>query len=493
MRQTIHIFRKDVRQLKPYLIATTACLAASVVVDMMSTASRLSQQLSLLHFALVLSWWFTIAAAIQAENPTGDRQFWITRPYSWKSILCAKLLFIVVCIAIPLWIADVLIVAGKGFSPWPILPGILKYEATGCGLFLLPAFVLGGVTRGPRQFMLTLLVALGVTITIDTLWGRSDSSMAALLTPSPVWQVLEAAPIVGLLAAALWHFASRRTNAVRISMLACGALIVAQSVWPTQRMALASVPRMQDAYPDIGVVFAPGPEGVPERLRFTTPDGLVTIAIPITFAGGDAAELEADPANASLQSGGHVLWQGPCWNPSAHLDADPEDRRQWMELGIRRAVLDRIGSQAVDLQAVFGIVIYDRRREVRFRVDDSWHRIPDGRLVRLDCSFGNCLLEFRVPLWGPAGRASFWVQRPDNGVLFRGQRLGLDGSAGISPVNDWVNSLAPVAQMKSWDFMQRKIPSDVEVVVQTQRRIGLVRRDLAIHGIRLRDYVVPVR
>ena len=64
---------------------------------------------------LLLAFWaFLCARLIQAEPIPGDRQFWITRPYEWSSLLGAKLLFVVVCIGIPLLAADASILGERG-------------------------------------------------------------------------------------------------------------------------------------------------------------------------------------------------------------------------------------------------------------------------------------------------------------------------------------------------------------------------------------------
>src|SRR5256885_7885270 len=49
---------------------------------------------TLVMILLPLAWWTLIARVIHDEVLPGDNQFWITRPYSWKSLLGAKALFI---------------------------------------------------------------------------------------------------------------------------------------------------------------------------------------------------------------------------------------------------------------------------------------------------------------------------------------------------------------------------------------------------------------
>ena len=51
---------------------------------------------------LPVSWWILIVRAVQGDGLVGDRQFWITRPYEWKKLVTAKILFVLVFINIPL-------------------------------------------------------------------------------------------------------------------------------------------------------------------------------------------------------------------------------------------------------------------------------------------------------------------------------------------------------------------------------------------------------
>src|SRR6266536_3025901 len=105
MRQALHIFGKDVRYLWREI-----CLVLGLAAI----------------FAWTNPWWMTIlllaamsyliARLIHAEAIPGDRQFWITRPYRWKSLLAAKLLFMLTFVNLPILLAQFGIVAAGGFS-----------------------------------------------------------------------------------------------------------------------------------------------------------------------------------------------------------------------------------------------------------------------------------------------------------------------------------------------------------------------------------------
>jgi hypothetical protein len=122
MRQAIHIFKKDVRHLWPEITVTLLVAAAFAFLGAGGArflsdpgASRnLARQMLL--FLLPVAWWILIARVIHAEPLPGDRQFWTTRPYDWKSLLGAKALFILGFVNLPLLISDVVILRAAEFQ-----------------------------------------------------------------------------------------------------------------------------------------------------------------------------------------------------------------------------------------------------------------------------------------------------------------------------------------------------------------------------------------
>src|SRR5260370_20970353 len=131
MRQALHIFKKDVRHLWFEMAVVITVVAAFTF-----TGARRAQWLAdpvtnriaawtLVLILLPLAWWTLIARVIHDEVLPGDSQFWITRPYSWKSLLGAKALFILAFINLPMLLADGVIVRAYGLPLGAELPGLL--------------------------------------------------------------------------------------------------------------------------------------------------------------------------------------------------------------------------------------------------------------------------------------------------------------------------------------------------------------------------------
>ncbi|MGH9575700.1 MAG: hypothetical protein ACRD40_19500 [Candidatus Acidiferrales bacterium] len=101
MRQALHIFKKDVR----YLSGEILLVAALAGVFAWKLAAQWAE--ILLPIAAV----YLIARLIHAEAIPGDRQLWTTRPYRWKSLLAAKVLFILAFVSAPTLLAQMYILA----------------------------------------------------------------------------------------------------------------------------------------------------------------------------------------------------------------------------------------------------------------------------------------------------------------------------------------------------------------------------------------------
>ena len=66
---------------------------------------------------LPIAWVVLISRLVHDEELVGDRQFWITRPYTWYSLLGSKLLALIVLIGLPLVIMQIWLVHHAGMYP----------------------------------------------------------------------------------------------------------------------------------------------------------------------------------------------------------------------------------------------------------------------------------------------------------------------------------------------------------------------------------------
>jgi hypothetical protein len=191
MKQILHIFVKDARhqwlEITISLAVTLALVftcssrwrigAAGVSFSPLGLASSLPD---ILVFIVPLSWWLLISPVIHEEKLVGDRQFWITRPYDWKKLLAAKVLFLIVFLYIPLLLAQGVMLARAGFSPFTSLRGLL-YDSLGltCAL-VLPLVALATVTKNFARMTLAVLGAFVCLITIAALSSNAPPDRVAI-------------------------------------------------------------------------------------------------------------------------------------------------------------------------------------------------------------------------------------------------------------------------------------------------------------------------
>jgi hypothetical protein len=161
LQQALHIFKKDARHLRYEIAGVLAMVVLFVVADAgRAIPNGFSQILQIL---MPVAWSFLIARAVHAEPIPGDRQFWITRPYSRASLVVAKAIFILAVVNLPLLAAQAAILAIDGFPLAPNLVALLWEQVLITTVLTLPALVFAAMTANMVQFLAAagLPVALG--------------------------------------------------------------------------------------------------------------------------------------------------------------------------------------------------------------------------------------------------------------------------------------------------------------------------------------------
>jgi hypothetical protein len=208
MKQALHIFKKDVSYLRWDIGITLAATAVFTLTEIRHMAA--------LGMFLPVAWWFLIARVIHAEALPSHRQFWLTRPYEWKSLLGAKLLFILVFVNLPLLTADAVIIHAVGFSVGREAAGLLWTQVLLLMAFVLPVTAFAALTSGLAELLLaTLLVVIVIVLWLFTSlwmhWGLSPwFELEWVRTYSFVTQLAGAAAII-----LVWQYARRNSFATR--------------------------------------------------------------------------------------------------------------------------------------------------------------------------------------------------------------------------------------------------------------------------------------
>ena len=94
MRKIAALARKDLRYIWPHLLAVLPLMFVFATNDL-DLLTRHAPVLvatawQLLYLATPVAIWSLVAALVHGEPLVGDRQYWLTRPFTWYHLAAAK-------------------------------------------------------------------------------------------------------------------------------------------------------------------------------------------------------------------------------------------------------------------------------------------------------------------------------------------------------------------------------------------------------------------
>lgn len=291
MRQALHIFRKDARHLRFEIavgliaVAGFAFTGAQRARWLLDPGANRTAAWTLVLILLPLAWWTLIVRVIHAEALPGDRQFWISRPYSPKSLLLAKALFIVLFINIPMLIADAVIVRAYGLHPLGAqLPGLLWSQVLLAVVFLLPIAALSAVTAGFVQLIFAVLAPCVAALLFAIV--APQTVLGGFFGPFEWVKFYYALGVIAFGGAAVlvWQYGRRRTAIARaliIALAVVGIVGMLAIPWPAAFAIQSFVSRQQVDSSSVRVVF----DSSNSARAMMQHDGRVRIIIPLDIAG----------------------------------------------------------------------------------------------------------------------------------------------------------------------------------------------------------------
>ena len=214
MAQLWHILRKDCRYLRFEFLLYALFLGCytwteTQVVPATSFGREIFvpdtlRLLSAIGMMAVAS--YLIIRLIHAEAIPGDKQFWLTRPYSWKSLLGAKVLLLLIGVSLPMLAVRLLIFRIQGFPFYPGVWQLLWSQLVMTVVIGLAIAALAALTAGLVQFVIPALVLISVAAFVqeDAYWVNS--------WPAGTLWFRETLAAAGLIAIALWALHSQYRN-----------------------------------------------------------------------------------------------------------------------------------------------------------------------------------------------------------------------------------------------------------------------------------------
>jgi hypothetical protein len=489
MRQALHIFKKDVRHLWLEILLVLAVTAVFALLGARGAfwlddpnANR-GVAWMMAQILLPVSWWILIARAVYGETLPGDRQFWITRPYRWTSLLGAKLLFIAVFVNLPWLAADVMILRAYGFAPEKEVAGLLCTQLLFAVAFLLPVAALCAVTTGFVQllsgtFILFVVVLLWNTavpqLVLGATWGAFD------------WINICCSILVAGLAAVIiliWQYARRNTWAGRsIAAIAAITVLVGAALIPwTSAFAIQSRLSKQPAAAAASLHVALDSDRK-WLARVRVEGNQAGLELPL--------RIEGLPRGMQAKPEGLTMWiEAPNGRVAEGL------RRPWMQIdsdrqiltlesGVDRAFYQSVKDKAVKIHGTLYITLFGNRRTTRIPFDGPRVATPGMGLCSAQRGrdghnyFLFCATPFRtIP---DIVSVQFVEQETSREVSPYQMRRRVSYSPLAADLD-----IKPVDQYFTWTMSTRKLS---EVAIDDWAPLAHVQRDFELDGLRLGEF-----
>jgi hypothetical protein len=493
MRQALHIFKKDVHHL--WFEIT---VAISVVAAFTFTGARRALWLvnpgtnriaawTLVMFLLPLAWWTLIARVIHDEAMPGDRQFWITRPYSWNSLLGAKMLFILAFINLPMLIADAVIVRAYGLPLGAELPGLLWSQILLTVVFLLPIAALSALTTGFVQLIFAILAPCVIALAVAIV--APEVVLGAFLGGSDWVRSYYAFLVISVAASAIliWQYSRRRTAAARSLAVATGILVVVGITlipWSAAFRIQSWLSKQRVDQSSVNVDFDSGNTWLTRAV--IEDDDRVRVHLPLKITGLPPG-LSAKPEGFSvhLQAPDGTMWQA---DQLPLRYASKMGQEFSMQATVDGAFYRKVKDEPLKVRGSLYLTLFGNRQTARVPLEDRSIPVPRvgvcsaSRGANRQSYFLICSSAFRFPAVLVSYRFKQSVKDTVQEVWSSTEPRAISYSP--FPADPGIN---PVSQ----DFTFSTVPVPLsEATVDTLEALAHIRRDFEINNLRLGSFEV---
>jgi hypothetical protein len=412
MKQILHILAKDARHLwieillsiavvVAFALACPASWRAAVEFRGLSPEGRYSPYemqlfVRILELLVPTSWWLLISNLIHDDRLVGDRQFWLTRPYEWKKLLAAKLLFLFVFLYLPLFIAQCALLTVAGFSPLSYLPGLLFNLCLISGFLVLPLVAIAAVTSNFARMTLVILGILLSIVAIIALAFRIDLEWMTL-----PWETgVDLTVLICFCGAAIVsQYSTRKTRASLLLLFAVPVLyfFIGGLIVPSQALVDRSYPLSTSAAAaPAQFIYSPSELSGFNNLLATTArlPRQVSIQIPLEVSGiADRSVVIPDAIKATVETAGGFRWDS-AWQLLFGRNISSDEKTAHVSLDMPLAVYDQLQSAPLTVHFTLALTQAQAGRVTSVSLPAGSFSVPD---------FGNCSPQARFsdPLTDP--------------------------------------------------------------------------------------------
>jgi hypothetical protein len=438
----------------------------------------------------------------------GDRQFWITRPYEWKKLLAAKILFLVLFVNIPYFIVDVILLRAAGFPPVSYIPGLLWMHILMTTVLFLPAAALASVTSNISQVLITALAVMLYIVGLGALSSQIPNSNMPSATSVPgllAFAILLAA----LLAAFLLQCARRNTWRSRLLLVAAAlSILIIMVIAPYGTIiAHAYPPLVPSQEQPVQFTFNSAQTPKPLKQRVPSEEKEVPIQIPLLVFGIAKDSLVViNGTRVTIEASNGARWSS-YWQPGGPF-LTPERDHDAVGLSIDKQFLERIGNSPAKLHVTLALTVFREMNVRSITVTEADFAVPDVGLCRMVSSrLGSVLC--RSPLRRPSYLKASTSSSASPCPLSEDEKPAPAGK--VWTAWEWNSNSGPAelgispVQLVSLYFWDRDDTNNLSgarfcqgtpLTLSTYEQARQTRAELDISGIKLSDYqlsVVPER
>lgn len=469
MPRAIAIFRKDARHLWPHITIFLFLMALAALLDPTYTG-RGASSYTLLSSLLPLACWSLVIVSIHEEKLPGDRQYWLTRPISWKDLLAAKALFVIAFINLPLMLFHLVIWLALGIPPLAHLPALLWKQVFFAAFYILPVALLAAVTRNIGQVIMAALLILVPAWLITSLLGVLLFVRVRLAWLGFDWlRTVGVAAVLtcGIAAVLVFQYSRRRTALART--LAAAVALAALAVFYTP-LEKAFAGRSSN----VVRISLDSRHGRPDRRQ---PNGWNTVGleIPVRIEGLPRdVQLRKDLMAVEIESPAAGAWRPSLAEGGLHEVAGDQ---AWLTILVSKPVYMETKNVAANVSGALEYTLFGDSQTLPPPQD---HAVVVPRIGV--CSEGtDSLGKLSVVCYSPFPQASLYLGTPATGANWI-VPMGYVGApvptaAGFQPLTRFWSQL-PIA---SW-----KDTGDARLIAT--RPLARVDLRFEFRGIRMADY-----
>jgi hypothetical protein len=485
MKQALHIFRKDLDALRIEI----------GVFDLLAFAFAWTK----IHIRnddwtdplLLLAASFLIARVVHADGIPGDRQFWLTRPYNRMSLLSAQLLFIVVCVSLPVACAQLAVAVQFGYPMRQVLAGLFFNQLALLGIGALPVLALSSLTRSIVAFipiaLALALVSQGGSSTL-TFWFPDSRGP---VPDSVAWirNVLAELLLLVMAAVVIFRQYRHRTtgSSIVVAIIALNIVAAVYLLVPASAVLRAQSWFSTNSALSSGVTVSVKPADDDARLSGSMMH--VPLALVVDHPAPNV-EIRADDLNISASWPGRPLRfaQRPGVNRRS------EDARQSVfDVGLLvsptlyQARLD----EPMTITGSLFLTMFGEEERRRISLRNGRATAQDG----LRCEASGLTDRARAVIPPPGAEVTEWHSADSLicAALFRWPSKLVYAQAGDAQA-DFSNTLISYSPLPArfslapMDVRWSEPLDSEEVTIVTRKPLLHFRRDFALAGIRLRDF-----